>query len=187
MKINFLTLNFFSIIGGIKTLHQHSMSNKILFHSILDEHKLEGENFNDWYYHLMIVLRLEQIAYILDKPIPPKPNENASQAIIDAWKKHINDNKQAVNIMLGSISNELQKSHMEMDAHSIILQLKKLLDTSVHNKKFQTSSALYRTKYTGGSIGEHLLTMVGYILKLANLGFTMKNETIGDIILNSLP
>ena len=41
--------------------------------SILENDKLNGTNFLDWYRNLRIVLRQERKEYILDQPIPEEP------------------------------------------------------------------------------------------------------------------
>ena len=163
------------------------MTSKISLRSILDEHKLKGDNFNDWYRNLKIVLRQEKLFYVLEKPIPPEPTEEVDQKIFDAWKKHIDDDEQAVCIMLGSMSDELQKTHEDMDAQSMIAHLKELYATSLHSVRFQVSCALFQTRYKGGSVSEHVLKMIGYIEKLASLGFLMDHEIGQDLILQSLP
>ena len=99
------------------------MPNKISLHFILDEHKLKGENYNDWFRNLKIVLRQEKIFYVLERPIPLEPDEDADQETFDTWKKHVDDEEQAVCIMLDSMSDELQNAHEDMDARSIILHL----------------------------------------------------------------
>ena len=45
--------------------------------SILENDKLNGTNFLDWYRNLRIVLRQERKEYILDQPIPEEPAANA--------------------------------------------------------------------------------------------------------------
>ena len=162
------------------------MTSKISLRSILDEHKLKGDNFNDWYRNLKIVLWQEKLFYVLEKPIPPEPTEEVDQKIFDAWKKHIDDDEQAVCIMLGSMSDELQKTHEDMDAQSMIAHLKELYATSLHNVRFQVSCALFQTRYKGGSVSEHVLKMIGYIEKLASLGFLMDHEIGQDLIPQSL-
>ena len=136
------------------------MSNKISLHSILDEHKLKGENYNDWFRNLKIILRQEKIFYVLEGPIPLEPEEDADQEIFDTWKKHVDDDEQAVCIMLGSMSDELQKAHEDMDARSIILHLKESYATFVHTVRFQVSCSLFQSRYKGGSISEHVLKMI---------------------------
>ena len=89
--------------------------------------------------------------------------------------------------MLGSMSDELQKAHEDMDARSIILHLKELYVTSVHAVRFQVSCSLFQSRYKGGSVSEHVPKMIGYIEKLASLGFLMDHKVAHDLILQSLP
>ena len=52
----------------------------ISLRSILENDKLNGTNFLDWYKNLRIVLRQERKEYILDQPIPEEPAANAPRA-----------------------------------------------------------------------------------------------------------
>ena len=149
------------------------MANRVSLRSIPDEHKLKGDNYNDWFRNLKIILRQEKIFYVLEISFPPEPVEDADQNTFDAWKKHVDDDEQAVCIMLGSMSDELQKAHEDMDAQTIIFHLKELYATFVHTMRFQVSCALFQTMYNEWSIRGHVLKMIGHIEKFVNLGFIM--------------
>ena len=53
------------------------MENRVSLRSILDEHKLKEDNYNDWFRNLKIILRQENIFYVLERPFPPEPAEDA--------------------------------------------------------------------------------------------------------------
>ena len=89
--------------------------------------------------------------------------------------------------MLGSMSDELQQAHEDMDAQTIIFHLKELYATSVHTVRFQVSCVLFQTRYKKWSISGNVLKMIGHIENLANLGFIMDHEIGHDLILQSLP
>ena len=48
--------------------------------SILENDKLNGTNFLDWYRNLIIILRQERKEYILDQPILEEPTSSAYRA-----------------------------------------------------------------------------------------------------------
>ena len=57
--------------------------------SILENDKLNGTNFLDWYRNLRIVLKQERKEYILDQPVPDEPAANAPKAQNDAYSNYI--------------------------------------------------------------------------------------------------
>ena len=54
------------------------MSSNVNLRSILDNNKLKGLNFLDWFRNMKIVLMVEKIAYVLNKPLPKSPPVDAS-------------------------------------------------------------------------------------------------------------
>ena len=55
--------------------------------SILEKDKLNGTNYVDWICNLRIVLRAEKKEEILDTPLPEAPEDNASTAEKNAYKR----------------------------------------------------------------------------------------------------
>ena len=54
------------------------MSSNVNLRSILDNNKLKGPNFLDWFRNMKIVLMVEKIAYVLNRPLPKSPPVDAS-------------------------------------------------------------------------------------------------------------
>ena len=79
------------------------MSTIMNLQSILDANKLTGTNM-DWLGNLRIVLRAENIAYVLDAPLPVSPSVDAYVGDQIAYQKHLDDSIITVCIMLASMS-----------------------------------------------------------------------------------
>ncbi|XP_075499336.1 uncharacterized protein LOC142537726 [Primulina tabacum] len=92
---------------------------------ILDQNKLTGRNYNDWFRNLKIILNSENIAYVINKKPPKEASANVSQtelAKLEKWWVH---DLQAKSYMLASMSNELQRRFEEaVNAADIHLHLK---------------------------------------------------------------
>ncbi|GJT17140.1 retrotransposon protein, putative, ty1-copia subclass, partial [Tanacetum coccineum] len=56
------------------------------FKTFFEREKLTGDNFNDWYRSLRIVLRVAGTYDYLYKPCPDEPPENAAENVKAAWK-----------------------------------------------------------------------------------------------------
>ena len=69
------------------TTQAHSLS----LMSILEKEKLNWTNFLDWERNLRIVLKHEKREYVIDQPIPPRPDAGSTRSVRDAHEKHLND------------------------------------------------------------------------------------------------
>jgi len=74
---------------------------------------------------------------------------------------------------LASMSLELQTQHENMDAHIIIIHLKKLFDVDNRTERYETSKKLFHYKIKEGSL---VLRMNDYFKKLNQFGFVMDHE-----------
>ncbi|GJZ80009.1 hypothetical protein Tco_0644846 [Tanacetum coccineum] len=47
--------------------------NHSAFRSMFEREKLSGNNFNDWFHQLKLVLRVEKKMYVIEQPLPAAP------------------------------------------------------------------------------------------------------------------
>ncbi|KAJ8769017.1 hypothetical protein K2173_024012 [Erythroxylum novogranatense] len=148
------------------------MTSSVNLRSLMDSNKLTGPNFLDWLRNLRIVLRSEELGYVLDVPLADPPTVDASDEDQKAYRKHLKDSDMATCIMLASMSPEVQKQHKSMDAHTIVYHLMELFDEQARSERFETSRLLFTTKMTPGSSAvQYALKVNEYIERLAVLGF----------------
>ena len=131
------------------TCRFYKMSNSLSLRSILDANKLTGPNYTDWLRKLRIVLTAEKLSYILNSPIPASVAATASEEEIATFKKWQDDASVVQCIMLASMSNELQRQHEKMDAHSILLHLQELYGEQSRSVRYEISKELFRSLMTG--------------------------------------
>ena len=93
----------------------------------------------DWLRNLRIVLRVENIAYVLDAPLPVSPSIDASVGDQIAYQKHLDDSIIAACIMFASMSSGLQKQHEAMTAYDIVSLLKELFHEQARSERFEFS------------------------------------------------
>ena len=143
------------------------MSSNVNLRYILDNNKLTGLNFLDWFRNLKIVLRAEKIAYVLNRPLPKSPPVDASDSDHRAYQKHIADSEMASCIMLASMTTKLQMQQETMEAYDIVIHLKELFDKHARSERFEISKLLFSTKMqVGTSLVQHALKMNTYIERL---------------------
>ncbi|GJT88239.1 hypothetical protein Tco_1069956 [Tanacetum coccineum] len=75
--------------------------------SILQQEKLTGSNFTNWFQNLRIVLMSEGKLVHLEQPLAPLPYLIVSQAVRDAYDTLLDAHNEVACIMLGSMSPEL--------------------------------------------------------------------------------
>ena len=79
--------------------------------SLLEKEKLstDGSNFMDWFHSLTIVLRHEKKEYVLDTPIPEVPKPGATVDDVTKRIKHIEDELDVQNLLVGIMCHDLQR------------------------------------------------------------------------------
>ena len=156
--------------------------------SVLEKEKLNGTNFLDWSRNLRIVLKQEKKLLAIDEAMPPEPANNASAAIKAAYEKRKNDSNDVTCLMLATMSPELQKQFLEMEAFEIHAHLTEMFQEQARHERFMTIKALNSCKMVpGSSVSAHVLKMKGYIDTLEKLGAPISKELATDLILASLP
>ncbi|KAL0427670.1 UNVERIFIED_CONTAM: hypothetical protein Slati_2941800 [Sesamum latifolium] len=84
----------------------------------MDTNKFNGPNYNDW---LRIILDFENQGYILDKPLPTALPEGSSSEERVTFDKWLEDNRKVRNIILASMTNEIQKQYNRLDDVPLIM------------------------------------------------------------------
>ncbi|GJR85602.1 retrotransposon protein, putative, ty1-copia subclass [Tanacetum coccineum] len=73
---------------GNYTLFRETMAlpvqniNHSAFRSMFEKEKLSGNNFNDWFARLKLVLRVEKKMHVIEQPLPPAPEPVAKPDIV---------------------------------------------------------------------------------------------------------
>src|SRR5436309_1729202 len=156
---------------------------------ILEQNKLDGKNYQEWFRNLKIVLDSEHKTYVLDGPPPEEAPENSTDAEIETVRIWKEDDIQARCLMLASMTPQLQRQHESMQHASEIHQhLKDLFQVADRSLRYSIASELYSRKLRkGGDVLEHGLKMIEGIERLEAFGEINKNELYEDLILHSMP
>ncbi|GJT18476.1 hypothetical protein Tco_0877182 [Tanacetum coccineum] len=56
--------------------------NHSAFRSMFEREKLSGNNFNDWFRQLKLVLRVEKKMYVIEQPLPAAPAANSEANVL---------------------------------------------------------------------------------------------------------
>ncbi|EPS69119.1 hypothetical protein M569_05648, partial [Genlisea aurea] len=149
---------------------------------IMDNKRLTGPNFCDWWRNMKIVLSSQEILYVTDyKTVKPTDEEALSK-----WR---HDDNLAKCYMLAFMSDELQKQHEHYADSSTILQnLHELFDEPPRFTRYKLTKQLFDARLKSGEdVVPHVNMMIRCIEALEALNFTMDAELQVDWILASLP
>ena len=156
--------------------------------SVLEKDKLNGTNFINWSRNLRIILKQEKKLELLEHPLPNEPARNAAAAQRELFEKKKNDSNDVTCLMLATMSPELQKQFVDMEAYEIMTHLKEMFQEQVRHERFATTKALTSCKMAPGtSVSAHVLKMKGYIDTLEKRDVPVRRELATDLILGSLP
>ncbi|KAL0453556.1 UNVERIFIED_CONTAM: hypothetical protein Slati_1333700 [Sesamum latifolium] len=89
--------------------------------TILKANIFNGTNYNDWLRNLRIVLVFENQAYVLDMSLPralPKESIHEERLTFEKWHE---DNRKVRSIVLGSMTNDIQKQYDRHDGVQSIM------------------------------------------------------------------
>ncbi len=166
----------------------HSQISGFALRTILEKDKLNDTNFTNWYRNLRIVLKQEKKDHVLDNPIPDEPNENATVAATNAYRRSKDESMDISCLMLAHMEPDLQKQFEHVEAYDMIESLKIMFQAQAKTERYQVSQALLSCKLKDGDpLSPHVIKMVGYVQSLERLGYPISEEFATDIILNSLP
>ncbi|GJX87802.1 hypothetical protein Tco_0339816 [Tanacetum coccineum] len=59
--------------------------NHSAFRSMFEREKLSGNNFNDWFRQLKLVLRVEKKMFVIEQPLPAAPAANSVANVLVEW------------------------------------------------------------------------------------------------------
>ncbi|KAL0345817.1 UNVERIFIED_CONTAM: hypothetical protein Sradi_4413000 [Sesamum radiatum] len=136
-----------------------------------------------------IVLDFKNQGYVLDKPLPtalPKWTLPKERLTFDKW---LEDIRKVRNIILASMTNEIQKQYDRLDdVPSIMLRMKEVYAVPHRHIRYAATKVFFGTKMTeGSSVQSHEVKMLFLVENLKDLKAGLNNDTYIDVILQSLP
>ncbi|GJX32367.1 hypothetical protein Tco_0242222, partial [Tanacetum coccineum] len=102
---------------------------------ILQQEKLTGPNFTNYFQNLRIVLRSEGKLVHLEQPMTPLLYPVASQAARDTYEALYDAQNEVACLMLGSMSPELQRTLKNYKAYDMIQELKTIKLLSLEDEE----------------------------------------------------
>ncbi|GKC12003.1 zinc finger, CCHC-type containing protein, partial [Tanacetum coccineum] len=178
---------------GNYTLFRETMAlpvqniNHSAFRSMFEKEKLSGNNFNDWFARLKLVLRVEKKMYVIEQPLPPAPEPVADPNVVAEWTALYDAHIEIACLMLGSMTSELHRQFELFYPYDMIQELRSMFEKQAGVEKFDLIQSFHACKQEEGKpVADYVLKMKGYVEKLERLGYVLPQDVTVGLILNGL-
>ncbi|GJW44610.1 anticodon-binding aminoacyl-tRNA synthetase, class 1a [Tanacetum coccineum] len=161
--------------------------NHSAFRSMFEKEKLSGNNFNDWFARLKLVLRVEKKMHVIEQPLPPAPEAGAEPNIVAQWTALYDAHTEIACLMLGSMTPELHRQFELHYPYDMIQELRSMFEKQAGVEKFDLIQSFHACKQEEGkSVADYVLKMKGYVEQLERLGYMLPQDISVGLILNGL-
>ena len=160
------------------------------FNAFLEKAKLkdDGRNYTDWVHKLRIILIAAQKNYVLEAPLGARPAAGATPDVMDVWQSKADDYSIVQCAMLYGLEPGLQRRFERRRAYEMFQELKLIFQANARIERYEGSNKFYSCKMEENSyVSEHVLRMSGYQNHLTKLGVNLRDDSVIDRVLQSLP
>ncbi|GJW04795.1 retrotransposon protein, putative, ty1-copia subclass [Tanacetum coccineum] len=167
--------------------HPAQNINHSAFRSMFEREKLSGNNFNDWFRQLKLVLRVEKKMYVIEQPIPPAPAADSAANVLAEWNAVYDAHNEVACLMLGSMTPELHRQFENYSPYEMLQELKSMFEKQAGVERFDLIQTFHACKQEDGKpVGAYVLKMKDYVEQLERLGYVLPQDLSVGLILNGL-
>ncbi|GKD97732.1 retrovirus-related pol polyprotein from transposon TNT 1-94, partial [Tanacetum coccineum] len=167
--------------------HPAQNINHSAFRSMFEREKLSGNNFNDWFCQLKLVLRVEKKMYVIEQPIPPAPAADSAANVLAEWNAVYDAHNEVACLMLGSMTPELHRQFETYSPYEMLQELRSMFEKQAGVERFDLIQTFHACKQEEGkSVSQYILKMKGYVEQLERLGYVLPQDLSVGLILNGL-
>ncbi|GKB66002.1 retrotransposon protein, putative, ty1-copia subclass, partial [Tanacetum coccineum] len=161
--------------------------NHSAFRSMFEREKLSGNNFNDWFRQLKLVLRVEKKMFVIEQPIPPAPAADSAANVLAEWNAIYDAYNEVACLMLGSMTPELHRQFENYSPYEMLQELKSMFEKQAGVERFDLIQTFHACKQEEGKpVAAYVLQMKGYVDQLERLGYVLPQDLTVGLILNGL-
>ncbi|GJW19266.1 retrotransposon protein, putative, ty1-copia subclass [Tanacetum coccineum] len=161
--------------------------NHSAFRSMFEREKLSGNNFNDWFRQLKLVLRVEKKMYVIEQPLPAAPAANSEANVLLEWNAIYDAYNEVACLILGSMTPELHRQFENSSPYDMIKELKAMFEKQAEVEMFDLIQTFHACKQEEGKpVDAYVIQMKGYVYQLERLGYMLPQDLVVGLILNGL-
>ncbi|GKC06394.1 retrotransposon protein, putative, ty1-copia subclass [Tanacetum coccineum] len=161
--------------------------NHSAFRSMFEREKLSGNNFNDWFRQLKLVLRVEKKMFVIEQPLPAAPAADSDAQVLSQWNAIYDAYNEVACLILGSMTPELHRQFENSSPYDMIKELKAMFEKQARVERFDLIQTFHACKQEEGKpVAAYVIQMKGYVDQLERLGYMLPQDLIVGLILNGL-
>ncbi|GJQ95696.1 retrotransposon protein, putative, ty1-copia subclass [Tanacetum coccineum] len=154
---------------------------------MFEREKLSGNNFNDWFRQLKLVLRVEKKMFVIEQPLPAAPAANSEAQVLLEWNAVYDAYNEVACLILGSMTAELHRQFENSSPYDMIKELKAMFEKQAGVERFDLIQTFHACKQEEGKpVAAYVIQMKGYVDQLERLGYVLPQDLIVGLILNGL-
>nr|GEW18256.1 hypothetical protein [Tanacetum cinerariifolium] len=161
--------------------------NHSAFSSIFEREKLSGNNFNEWFCQIKLVLRVEKKMFFIERLLPAALVADSEAQVLAQWNAVYDAYNEVACLIPRSMTLELHRNFENSLPYDIIKELKSMFEKQVGVERFDLIQTFHACKQEEGKpVGPYVLKIKGYVEKLERLGYVLPQDIIVGLILNGL-
>ncbi|GJU14804.1 retrotransposon protein, putative, ty1-copia subclass, partial [Tanacetum coccineum] len=161
--------------------------NHSAFRSMFEKEKLSGNNFNDWFCQLKLVLRVEKKMYVIEQPFPAALAVDSQAQVLSQWYAVYDAYNEVACLILISMTPKLHRQFENSSPYDMIKELKFMFEKHAGVERFDLIQTFHACKQEEGKpVAAYILQMKGYVDQLERLGYMLPQDLIVGLILNGL-
>ncbi|GJY03525.1 retrotransposon protein, putative, ty1-copia subclass [Tanacetum coccineum] len=154
---------------------------------MFEREKLSGNNFNDWFRQLKLVLRVEKKIFVIEHPLPAAHAANSEAQVLLEWNAVYDAYNEVAYLILGSMTAELHRQFENSSPYDMIKELKAMFEKQAGVERFDLIQTFHACKQEEGKpVAAYVIQMKGYVDQLECLGYVLPHDLIVGLILNGL-
>nr|GEY83406.1 zinc finger, CCHC-type [Tanacetum cinerariifolium]GEY90893.1 zinc finger, CCHC-type [Tanacetum cinerariifolium] len=139
-----------------------------------EREKLFGNNFNDWFRQLKLVLRVEKKMHVIEQPIPPAPAADFAENVLAEWNAVYDAHNEVACLMLESMTPKLHRQFKNYSPYEMHQELRSMFEKQAGVERFDIIQTFHACKQEEGkSVSQYILKMKGYVEQLECFGYVL--------------
>nr|GFA22039.1 hypothetical protein [Tanacetum cinerariifolium] len=124
--------------------------NHSAFMLMFEREKISGNNLNDWFRQLKLVLRVEKKMHVIEQPILPAPAADSAVNMMAEWNAAYNAHNEVACLMLGSMTPELHRQFKNYSPYKMLQKLRSMFEKQAAVERFDLIKTFHDCKQEEG-------------------------------------
>ncbi|GJT34606.1 retrotransposon protein, putative, ty1-copia subclass [Tanacetum coccineum] len=124
--------------------------------------KLSGNNFNDWFRQLKLVLGVEKKMFVIEQPLSAAPAADSDAQVLSQWNAIYDAYNEVACLILGSMTPELHRQFENSSPYDMIKEPKAMFEKQAGVEMFDLIQTFHACKQEEGKpVAAYVIQMKG--------------------------